>query len=458
VLAQYSASAQQPATAAHARPLFKEGYRYLTGAGKIQNTGKALQLFKQSAASGDAQAMNAMGNMYASAKMVPLNMDSALYWYEMAGNNGYSPAFFNLGEFYRTGTRVKQDFGIAADYYKKGSALGNTNATNALAYFYYKGLGVPQDYNSAFKLYKSLAERGTVNAMYFLGLCYRNGYGTEADQALSKEWLLKAAARNDRQAIHELTAEPAPENTSVVSGELQKRVTALKAYREKLTTASETNISGDYTGYAVYYDFSGKYVHEILPLSLSLKKTGNDYEGVWKEGDSITASIKGMFLNNKFVFDSSSTYTRNNYYSYRSPEAYRFDEAALGIKYMGDSVCLSGDMRFYSIKRKEPGQPMFIALSRKTADKLSDNVQLQLKVAPNPTSETVKAHFILSQASRVSLQVVDHNGNVVQQLQIGTLPAGNYIYPQNIKNLPAGSYVLVLYAGNTKQHQLFIKL
>jgi hypothetical protein len=101
---------------------------------------------------------------------------------------------------------------------------------------------------------------------------------------------------------------------------------------------------------------------------------------------------------------------------------------------------------------------MFIALSRKTADKLSDNVQLQLKVAPNPTSETVKAHFILSQASRVSLQVVDHNGNVVQQLQIGTLPAGNYIYPQNIKNLPAGSYVLVLYAGNTKQHQLFIKL
>jgi hypothetical protein len=300
-----------------------------------------------------------------------------------------------------------------------------------------------------------------VNAQYFLGLLYRNGYGTAPNQALARQWLMKAAAQKDGQAIHELTSEPIPENASIISDALQNRLTSLKAYQEQFNTAAGNDISGEYEGYAVYYDFSHQYVHDIVPLKLSLQKNGDHYQGTWTEWEGLSAPLKAAFDNNNTLrFDSTSEYTRRNYYSYRSLEPYRFDQASLSLKYLNDSVYLAGDVQFYSIKRKEPGQPMYIALTRKSQGTPSSLLapDFKLALAPNPVVSSVRVAFTISSSAKVILQVIDEHGAVLQQTSPETLPAGTYTYTLSTDGLAAGSYFLKFSAGSQLQTKSFIKL
>jgi uncharacterized protein len=440
--------------------LFEEGYRYLNGINKPYDPGKAFGLFSQSAEAGYGAAMNALGNMYTKGLGTIANPLIALTWYKKASDQGYLNATVNLGRMYQKGEGVTQDFAEAFRYYRKGAEAGDIQSKNELAYFYYKGLGVEQNYNKAFSLYYEIAQKGNVNAEYFVGICYRNGYGVPADATLSKHWLQKAAAKQDRQAIHELNNEPLPENISTITPALQEKVASLKAYTERFIAAPTNNIEGVYQGYAVYYDFSKKYVHAIVPLTLNLRQTLSGYEGTWTESNSLSAAIKTDFSNNKLFFYKSSQYTRNDYYSYRNAEEYQFDNASLSIKYMGDSMYLSGDVRFYSLSRKEPGQPMYIALSKKIGDSHIED-QFKLQVSPNPASSIVKATFTLDKTYPVQIQMLSSDGKLVQQVGKRTLPAGTYSYDFNVQQLPQGTYLLrfILPDGTHKEiSKPFIKI
>ncbi len=276
-----SATAQTDAPlSAPGDDLLREGLHYLNGT-SAYDPGKAVDPLTRSASIGNSRAMNALGNIAAKGLAGAVDADKAISWYSRAAKAGYTPALFNLGRLYQTGDIVPQDFVRAASYYQAGATAGNKASKNELAYFYYKGLGLQQNYAAAFALYTELAGQGDINAQYFLGLCYRNGYGTAPDQALAKQWLMAAASKKDGQAIHELTAEPVPENASVISDALQNKLTSLKAYQEQFASSAGNDIGGEYEGYAVYYDFSHQYVHEIVPLQLNLQKNGDHYQGTW---------------------------------------------------------------------------------------------------------------------------------------------------------------------------------
>jgi uncharacterized protein len=440
--------------------LLREGLRHLDGTGTY-DPGLSIAPLTRSAALGNPRAMNALGNIEAAGLAHPANGDLAVSWYGKAVKAGFPSANFNLGRLYQKGDIVPQDFVRAAVYFQAGAAAGNKPSKNVLAYFYFKGLGVQQDYGAAFALYTDLAAQGDHNAQYFLGLMYRNGYGTAADQALAKQWLTKAAAAKDGQAVHELTEEPLPENASVISDALQSRLNTLKTYQEQFSSSANNDISGEYEGYAVYFDFSHQYVHEIVPLKLSLQKNNDHYQGTWTEGKGLSAALKAVMDNNNTLrFDSTSQYTRSNYYSYRKPEPYRFDQAALGLKYLNDSVYLAGDVQFFSIQRKEPGQPMYIALTRKSQAINSSFLvpDLKLTLAPNPVISIVRVSFTISSSAKVQVQVVDEHGAVMKQTSPETLPPGTYDYTLPTDRLAAGSYFLKLSAGTQLQTKTFIKL
>lgn len=430
------------------RLLFDMGYAYLKGLHKPYDPEKAFTLFQQSATADFPRAMNAMGNMYLKGTGTQANVDSAVYWYEKAAGKGYKESWLNLGRIYQEGRLVKQDFEEAARYFEAGAKAGDWNCLNMVAYFHFKGLGLRQDYTAAFNIYKELAEKGHINALYFLGICYRNGYGTPANPELAKEWLAKAAERNDKQSTHELYEEELPENKSVISDELQRRVAQLKNYQEQFIASNNNNLSGYYKGYAVYYDFSGKYVNDIVPLSLHLTKTANGYAVNWKEGDSLSANLKAALTDNNFRFDSTSQYVRNNYYSHHTNERFQFNNASLDLKYLNDSIYLSGEVRFYSLKRREPAQPMYIALSR-----VLDNTEksaagkLAFRLSPNPASAYVKVSFTLAEARKVQLQLISSSGSVLQQIPPRLLPAGSYSFNFELQGMPAGSYIIRAQAG-----------
>lgn len=441
--------------------LFNEGFRYANGINKPYNPAKAIELFTQAANAGYGPAMNALGNAYMGNLGVTPDVETALLWFKKASSAGYVNASYNLGRLYQKGISVPQDFNEAAKYYRAGADAGDESCKNELAYFYFKGLGVTQNYYKAFALYQEIAMKGNVNAQYFLGICYRNGYGTAVNNELSKEWLKKAAEKNDRQAIHELTKEQYPENMTIVDPALQSKVSMLKNYQEKFVSANDNNIAGEYTGYAVYYDFSKTYVNSIVPLRLTLKKSGDGYEGTWTEQTDLSAGIKASFQSNLFSFDTSCQYVRNNYYSYGSPEKYQFKNAALTVKYIGDSMFLSGDVRFYSLSRKEPGHPMYIALSKKADDNLLTGASLKLALSPNPASNILKVTFTLPKAQPVALQLRTIEGYPLQRIEKTMLPAGTYSYEFDVHALAAGTYVMQFVPGKEQQKEIsktFIKL
>jgi len=420
--------------------LYREGMKYLNGLGKPVNPQKALTLFWQSASYGNAQAMNALGNMHFKGVGIAISSDSALHWYKRSASNGCKNAMYNLGRIYKDGDHVQQNFATAAYYYKQGSDLKDRDCTNILAYLYYKGLGVHQDYNLAFNLFSEIANRGDATAMYYLGLCYRNGYGTTANSELSKSWLSKAAQKNEKQALHELEQEPLPENMSVISRQLEQQLEKLKNYSEKFQAQNSNNNFRSYSGYVIYYDWSGKFVHEIQLLKLSLQKFENGYKGIWREGNISPAQVSLNVSGNIFSFDPGSSYTRVNHYSNRTPEKWQFNNAKLELEFLGDSISLSGYVQFYSTLRKEPGKPLQIILKKimETGDGITNNVNLNL--FPNPANSKTTVQFTIGKSAKVAVQITQQNGSVVYAESGKLIPPGTYNYSIQIDRLAAGVY------------------
>ena len=314
LLWQATAQAQQSYDGMPAKQTYLKGMDYLFGTyPTAKDDVKAAALLKAAADSGNARAARQLGFLYEVGRGTPKRLDSCLYYYNAGGRLGDGGAYQELSRMYKDDILLPQDYELSVQYCKKGIALGNYPCKNLLAYYYFKGLGVQQSYDSAFTLYKQLETlEYDVNAKYFLGLCYRNGYGVKADEAMAKTYLQKAAKHNDYQALHELNAEPKPENALIANPQLQQQVNELKKYEVKFFADSANDISGNYTGYAIYYDCSGKFVHEIVPLGLVLTKAGNSYEGIWTEADTLAAPIKTGFNGNALYFDSSSQYSRCN--------------------------------------------------------------------------------------------------------------------------------------------------
>jgi uncharacterized protein len=456
-LVQIDAMAQQQPDAA--AKLYRDGMAYLNGITKTYNPETAKQLFYQSAALGNANAMNALGNLYTKGIAVTVNMDSAVKWYNAAGAKGYAKALYNLGRLYKTGAGVNQNFATAAGYFAKGNTAGDKDCKNSLAYMYYKGLGVQQNYYTAFSLYKEAAATGNTNAMYFLGLCYRNGYGTAVNKDEAKIWLQKAANKHEEQARHELNEEPEPENISAVSPYLQNKLEGIKKYTEKYTAASENNYEGEYTGYVVYYDWSGQYVSEIQTLKLSLQKLGNRYKGVWREGEDNKTTISLSINGSQFSFDESSSYTRVNHYSRRKPELWQFNKAQLKLGFADDSIQLTGFVQFYSPGRKEPGKPLQIFLKKATDINL---IQLagvsKMALFPNPGSGQTTLQFTLSHSAKTAVQITSQAGSVVYKETEKLLPAGTYDYTIPLSNLSAAVYnVSIVVNGKIAATKLLVK-
>jgi TPR repeat protein len=74
-----------------------------------------LDLFKEAAEGGHAQAQNALGQCYRDGDGVEQNDAEAVRWYRASAAQGFAPAQCNLGTMYRAGRGVDQDHVAATD-------------------------------------------------------------------------------------------------------------------------------------------------------------------------------------------------------------------------------------------------------------------------------------------------------------------------------------------------------
>jgi len=173
-----------------------ENYRYGLK-GVTRNPAKAVELYRQAANMGDAEAQYQLGTCYDLGNGVAQDYKQAVHWYTKAANQGYATAQYNLGLCYDEGYGVAQDYKQAVHWYTKAANQGVAAAQHNLGLCYYNGNGVAQNKARALEWHKKAANQGYPLSQHKLANQYYRGEGTFQSYKLALHWYKKAWTRKE---------------------------------------------------------------------------------------------------------------------------------------------------------------------------------------------------------------------------------------------------------------------
>ncbi|WP_418262575.1 T9SS type A sorting domain-containing protein [Flavobacterium faecale] len=475
----------------------------------LQGTSKynpqaAFATFSQKAAEGNAQAMNALGMMYSNGMGIPVNETQAVEWFEKAGQNGYAQAYYNLALYYKEGIGIPKDPTKTLGYYQKaaqagyitayqrwgemhkdgigtpqdytqamtifaeGAQNGSAGCLYAQGYLHYKGFGVPQDYSKAIDLFEQADAKNYAMGTYMLGYCYQNGYGVTMDAAKAKTLFEKAAKQGLKRAQEDLE-NPELENKqpnqlqTVSAPTTQELDTAptqapkkLQLVKQKLTKG---DLSGNYTGTLLRYDWSGQNVLTTTPIEVSFDQNGKELTGNWleQEGDSI--SFNASIQANEILFNNTQIGRAIDRQT--SIDNFEFKNAKLQVVENQDDIYIVGNLQLYNTKERENEKPMYLILSRQNnqepTQQAGEILVSKLVIYPNPVpTNSFKLSFDLAEQTPINIKIYDMMGLIKHQQNLTTTGTG--LQEQNIDfNAPAGNYILNLYYNNQIVRTILIK-
>jgi TPR repeat protein len=177
------------------RALVQVADAYMLGAGVTKDEGKAVDLYKQAATQGDAEAAIRIGKYYSEGPAK--NLDIAVQW--LAGAKT-AEGYLALGDLYRDGYKNDQ---IAFAYYKKAAELGNLEASYSVGTALLRGKGVPRDAEEGLRSLLTIADKSGA-AAFAVSDSYKNGLGGSKDGELEVKWLRRAAELGSYEAYERL--------------------------------------------------------------------------------------------------------------------------------------------------------------------------------------------------------------------------------------------------------------
>lgn len=391
-------------------------------------------------------------------------------------------------ELYRKGLKYKNgddtpiDYRQAFKYFEQAADLDDEQSIYAVGYMLYKGFGCQQDYQQAVFNFARGARIGRDNSMYFYGLCFRNGYGVERNEDSAKYWLNRAASLGYAQAKQELE-QKAGENANDSATTLIKRIknaaipdnVKLNEFRSVTPhIPSSVLVKGDYSGFLLSYDWSGKYIISNRAINISLGDSSDSINantsliGKWSEKGAMPITLSASLKDDSLIFHNTQ-YRIKDHYSDQRAIAYDFRSANLNVVQSGDSVYLAGSLSMFSPERNEPSKPLFIALVRKSAiaSSLKDSLLFHnlkktakdssenkiaslknIKVYPNPFASSVTVEFTVINKSAVSIQLINMGGALVYMKPKENLQPGGYAITLSPGRISSGLYILRLFTDN----------
>ncbi len=461
----------------------------------------ALAIYQQQAANGNAEAMNGLGLLYSKGIGVVENEQEGIMWLEKAAENGYAKAWYNLGLLYKEGVGatenptkaivcfekaakggydlawqkwggmamkgngVSQDYTLAISIFKQGADKGNAGCLYSLGYLHYKGFGYSQDYAKAIKLFELAVGKRSTAAMYMLGLCYRNGYGVSIDLEKAKYYLNKSAALGYKKAEIELADSEAennkPNQLKTISTPISEVISitesnAPETFLKVKQQPIKGNISGDYTGYLLRYDWSGQNTISRTSIQVTLNQDGKELAGEWKETAGDTAIFTAKMQDDAIVFYDSKIDRTEHFYK-DTIASYDFKEAKLQLLQTDESLFIVGNLQLYNIKERENEKPMYLILEKKQA-KTSEVTEIisSVVIHPNPVVTDFNLSFDLAQAADVTMSIYYITGRELYSEQWNNLKQGTQTKTLAL-NAPSGYYLLHLTYGNEVKTTLLIK-
>lgn len=108
------------------------GECYRTGDGVSKQGLEAEQWFIRAAVAGNSAAMVSLGALYWLGDGIPENSDEAAKWFQRAADKNNSSGMYDLARFYEVGRSVPKDLARAKQLYQQSAALGNVEAQRRL--------------------------------------------------------------------------------------------------------------------------------------------------------------------------------------------------------------------------------------------------------------------------------------------------------------------------------------
>ena len=163
----------------------------------------AIKFFRIAIESGNAGAMNNLGEMYRKGEGVSQDYAEALKLFNQAADKDDPGALYNLAEMYRYGEGVQQDYNEAYGYVSKAYLKDNNNPVflNLLGELYVTGQGTGKDPDRALVYFKQAADLGYYPAWRNIGYMYFGDCGIDEDENKALKYLKKAARAGDVIAL-----------------------------------------------------------------------------------------------------------------------------------------------------------------------------------------------------------------------------------------------------------------
>jgi hypothetical protein len=370
-------------------------------------------------------------------------------------------------------------FTKAIEWFEKATENGNQRAAYSLGYMYYKGYGASQDYRKAVHWFNKSTD---VMAIHFLGLCYYLGYGVPADENKALELLLSNNTLNSKTLARYIKAQQKEKNETTLievldstnasdSTYIQPEVISeidVETYQEPLTKEA---INGEWIGKLVQYDWSGKTIEQIIPISITFKTNDTNSLDVYTLIDGQEKSGTAQWQDGNLYVDSDLKFNLNRLYPDNPNELsldYTVFTLGLQKKELMGSTYLTGTVDTFIESWTEYGQPISLVLRPKGFEDNLDIALLEalaaqedqfIKLYPVPFDNSLTVQYQLETPSEVFVELVGlHNAAHINILPKTVQQIGEYTYTIPVdSNLPEGYYVVRLTAGNQLYTRLILK-
>jgi uncharacterized protein len=176
------------------------GSYHLEGSHFVEkNHVEAAKWFALAAASGNAEAQVALGEMHSLGVGVEKDLAGAALWYLSAAAQGNAAAQRNIGEMHEHGLGVRLSRETAIQWYRLAAEQGDAFAQHLLATTY--DSGSPADLMKAFRWQRLAAQQGLACAQSALGALYERGLGVRRDLSKAYYWYDLAAQQDDEDGM-----------------------------------------------------------------------------------------------------------------------------------------------------------------------------------------------------------------------------------------------------------------
>jgi TPR repeat protein len=142
----------------HGPSLFRLGRLFELGLGVEQDYEKPIELYNQSAITGNNDALNALGNIYQQGYGVESDVEKAFGYYQNAAENGDNKAQFTLGTLYKDEGIERRDLLKAFKWFSITASQGNEEARSHLELNYESSNSNEQFNTKSFQYFCKLIE------------------------------------------------------------------------------------------------------------------------------------------------------------------------------------------------------------------------------------------------------------------------------------------------------------